>query len=152
MPNRKHVISEITATTDEVRRGRPVSPEGPRQQVIRVNRDLVRRAVEALASVGIEAKGPEAMTQLARVGVNVTLGNLTVMDEETRATFVRETEAQAIRFATHRAVEAVCKLLGVEATYNPATNEMVLTITRPIQPGEFSFPDTPAPQPVDVRH
>ena len=109
----------------------------------------MQRAVEALASVGIAAKGPEAVTQLARVGVNVTLGNLTVMNEETRAQFVRETEEQAIRFATRRAVAAVCKLLGVEATFNPATNEMVLTITRPIQPGEFTLP---TPQPVDARN
>ena len=74
------------------------------------------------------------------------------MNEETRAQFVRETEEKAIRFATQRAVEGVCKLLGVEATYNPATHEMVLTITRQIQPGEFTLPDTLPSQPADVRH
>ena len=142
MTKKKDVISEITATIDEVRRGRPVSPDGPRNQVIRVNRDLVKRAVEALASVGIEVKGPEAVTQLVRVGVNVTLGTLTVMNEQTRLQFVRETEEQAIRLATHRTVEAVCKLLGIEASYNPTSNEWLLKTTHPIQPGDFTLPDT----------
>ena len=151
MTKKKH-ISENSATVDEVRRGRPKSPEGPRNQVIRVNRDLVQRAVAALASAGITAKGPEAVSQLVQLGSNVVLGNLTVMTEATRDQFVRETEEKAIRFATHRTVEAVCKLLGVEATFNPATNERVLTITRPIQPGEFTLPDTLPPQPADVRH
>ena len=154
MTKRKHVMSEITATVDEVRRGRPVSAEGPRNQVIRVNRDLVQRAIDALASVGITAKGPEAVTQLTRVGVNVTLGNLTVMDEETRNQFVRETEEAAIQFATRRAVEAVCKLFGVEAFYNPETHEMVMTIHQPIEPGEFTLPQDIVPQPRKpvVRH
>lgn len=123
---------------------------------MRVPDTLIRQCRDALVEAklaGRDVSDADAVRMLSDIGAKVVSGNLTVMNEETRGEFVRETEEQAIRFATHRAVEAVCKLLGVEATYSSATNEMVLTITRPIQPGEFTLPDTlPTPQPADVRH
>ena len=140
MAKRKTVISEITATADEVRRGRPVSPEGPRDQSVRLSRDLVRRAVAALASVDIDATGAEAVTQCASVGVDATIGKLTVMDEKTRDQFVREVEEEAVKLVTHRAVEAVCKRLGVQAEYHPGTNKFRLTIPHEIKPCVIDAP------------
>ncbi len=139
---------------------------------MRVPDALIKKCRDALIEAKLanrDVSDADAVRMLAELGAQDVSGKLTVMNAETRAQFVRETkeqaireteeqairetEEQAIRFATHRAVEAVCKLLGVEATYSSATNEMVLTITRQIQPGEFTLPDTlPTPQPADVRH
>ena len=123
---------------------------------MRVPDTLIRQCRAALIEsklTGRDVSDGDAVRMLAELGAKVVSDKLTVTSEETRDQFVRETEEQAIRFATKRSVEAVCKLLGVEATYNPATHEMVITrITHPIQPGEFTLPDTlPQPQPA-VRH
>ena len=122
---------------------------------MRVPDELIRKCRDSLIEAklaGRDVSAGDAVRMLAELGARDVSGNLTVMNEETRDQFVRETEEKAIRFATQRAVEAVCRLLGVEATYNPATHEMVITrITHPIQPGEFTLPDTLPSQPA-VRH
>ena len=107
---------------------------------MRVPDELIRQCRAALIEAklaGRDVSDADAVRMLSELGANVVSGNLTVMNEETRGEFVRETEEQAIRFATHRAVEAVCKLLGVEARYNPQTHEILLTIPQPIHPGEI---------------
>ena len=152
----KRTGKQITVTSLLPRRpGRPKGTHRRSTSVMRVPDTLIKKCRDSLIEAklaGRDVTDADAIRMLAELGANVVSGNLTVMNEETRAQFVRETKEQAIRFATHRAVEAVCKLLGVEATYNPATHEMVLKITRPIRPGEFTFPDTPSPQSADVRN
>ena len=161
----KRTGKQIKVTSLLPRRpGRPKGTHRRSTSVMRVPDALIKKCRDALIEAKLanrDVSDADAVRMLAELGAQDVSGNLTVMNAETRAQFVRETkeqairetEEQAIRFATHRAVEAVCRLLGVEAIYNPATNEMVLTITRPIQPGEFTLPeDTLPPQPADVRH
>ena len=122
---------------------------------MRVPDTLIRQCRAALVEAGLagrDVSDADAVRMLSELGAKVVSDKLTVMNAETRDQFVREIEEQAIRFATHRAVAAVCKLLGVEASYNQETNEWLLKTTHPIQPGEVVFHDTlPQPQPA-VRH
>ena len=122
---------------------------------MRVPDELIRKCRDSLIEAklaGRDVSAGDAVRMLAELGARDVSGNLTVMNEETRDQFVRETEEHAIRFATHRTVEAVCKLLGVEASYNPTSKEWLLKTTHPIQPGDFTLPDTRPSQPAEVRN
>ena len=122
---------------------------------MRVPDTLIRQCRDALIQAKLsdrDVSDGDAVRMLAELGAKVVSDKLTVMSDETRDQFVRETEEPAIRFATHRAVEAVCGLLGVEASYNPMRNEWLLKTTQQIQPGEVVFHD-PLPEPQsDIRH
>ena len=121
---------------------------------MRVPDTLIKQCRDALIKADLADRNVsdgDAIRMLAELGANVVSNKLLVMDDETRDQFVRETEEKAIRFGTHRTVEAVCKLLGVDGSYNPETNEWLLKTTHPIQPGEVVFHDTPQPQP-SVMH
>ena len=155
---RKGNVLEVTSLLPR-RPGRPKGRTRKGSQVMRVPDTLIKQCRAALIEsklTGSDVSDSDAVRMLAELGANVVSNKLTVMNAETRDEFVRETEEHAIRFATQRAVEGVCKLLGVEATYNPATHEMVITrITHPIQPGEFTLPDTlpdTLPSQPAVRH
>ena len=67
--------------------------------------------------------GADALRMVADLGSRIVSQQYIVLDKETADQFALETQEQAIQAVTHKTVEMMCTMLGVEAEYSPTTNK-----------------------------